>query len=181
MSGSQEVRPRPRAPCPGPGRLSHGKNHWKVAHRGANAVQNSSLIANRRGANLSVAAGALNRSLCGRRRDRRDCAPLRQCRQVPDRPARRQRSGRRAIDRAVAAARHFVQRAEGALSQLIRRRNWTRAYSLYPATRWPDNMFLICSQAGARVNLELCASQAAPRRNVGEAIANKTEICGRVF
>jgi hypothetical protein len=38
---------------------------------------------------------------------------------VPDRPARRQRSGRRAIDRAVAAARHFVQRAEGALSQLI--------------------------------------------------------------
>jgi hypothetical protein len=42
-------------------------------------------------------------------------------------------------------------------------------------------MFLICSQAGARVNLELFADRAAPHRNVGEAIANKTGICGRVF
>jgi hypothetical protein len=42
-------------------------------------------------------------------------------------------------------------------------------------------MFLICSNADARVNLDLVAPQAMPHRNVGEAIANKTGICGRTF
>jgi hypothetical protein len=50
---------------------------------------------------------------------------------------------------------------------------------IIPATRWPDDMFFICSKVDERVNLELPAPRPRPPVNSGEVVANKTGISDR--